>query len=69
MPVKEIKHLVPAVDCLLGAVIRTIPSKKCVAGAIVAMKLVVLAVLLQFRLGLVHMFGRRIGVFIPKQTQ
>jgi len=43
MLVQEGKDLVPAVDRLLGAVIRTIMRKERVAGAVVAMKLVVLA--------------------------
>jgi hypothetical protein len=40
-----------------------------VAGAVVAVELVILAVFLQFRLGLVDMFGRRVGVFIAEQAQ
>src|SRR5262249_34107878 len=43
MPVKEVKHLMPSVDRLLGAVIRTIMRKERMAGAVIAVELVVLA--------------------------
>ena len=69
MPVKEVKDLVPAIDRLLGAVIRAIVRKKRMAGAVVAVELVIFAVLLQFRLGLVDVLWRRVGVFIAEQTQ
>src|ERR1700746_1153279 len=69
MTVEEIKDLVPSIDRLLGAVIRAIPGKESVAGAVVAVELVILAVLLQFRRGVVAMVGRRVGVFIPEQAQ
>jgi hypothetical protein len=40
-----------------------------VAGAVVAVELVILAVLLQFRLGLVDVLRGRVGVFIAEQAQ
>src|SRR5438045_2165320 len=53
MPVKEVKDLVPAVDRLLGPVIRPVPREEGVAGAVVAVELIVLPGALQSLFGLV----------------
>src|SRR5579859_3091903 len=52
--VEEGKDLAPAIHCLLLPVERPIVVKEAVAGAIVAMELVVLTVLLELRLVRVH---------------
>ena len=68
MPVKEIKDLMPAVDRLLGAVIRTIMRKERMAGAVIAVELIVLAQPLQFGLGPVDLVGCGVRIFVAEQA-
>src|SRR6266702_3444891 len=58
MLLEEFQDLTPAVHRLLLAIERAIVIEEAVAGAIVAMELVVLAVLFQFRLVGVHVGWR-----------
>ena len=69
MLVEKGKDLVPAVDRLLRPVIRAIMRKKRVAGAVIPVEFVILAVLLQLRLGAVDLVGRRVRVLVAEQTQ
>src|SRR5262245_1887193 len=61
---EEREHLTPCVHRLLGAVERPVPVIEPVAGAVVAMELVGLAVLLQRGLVLVHLLGARRAVVV-----
>src|ERR1700758_1578052 len=47
---EEREDLVPAIDSLFRAVIRAIPREERVAGSVIAVELVILAVLFQLRL-------------------
>jgi len=58
---------VPAVDRLLRAVIRPVPREEGVAGAVVAVELIVLAGALQSLFGLVDVLRRGIGIFVPNR--
>ena len=69
MLVKEGEHLVPAIDRLLRAVIWPITRKEGMAGAVIAVELVILAVFLQFRLGAVDLIGRRVRILVAEQSQ
>src|SRR5260370_8184728 len=64
---KEGKDFLPAVLCLLRPIVRAVPRKECVSRAVVTVEFVVLAEPLQRRFRAVHMFWRRVGVFIPHQ--
>src|SRR5215210_6387314 len=59
---EEGEHLAPAIHCLLGPVEWPVPIKNAVAGAVVAVELVHLAVLLELGLVLVHLLGARLAV-------
>src|SRR5258705_6353929 len=61
--------LVPAIDRLLDAVAGPLGGEEAVAGAVIAMELVSLAELLQYRLGAVDMVGRGVLVVIAEQAQ
>src|SRR6201996_7496612 len=65
----EREHLAPAVHGLLGPVERPVPIEEAVAGAVIAMELVVLAVLLQLGLVLVDLLGARRAVVIAEQAE
>src|SRR5262249_42060315 len=67
--VEEIKDLVPAVDCLFGAVIRAIMRKERGARTVIAMDLVFLAEPLQLRLVAVDLIGCGVRIFIAEQAQ
>ena len=58
MLMEEAKDLVPAVDRLLGPVVGAIMGEERMAGTIVAVEFVILAVFLQLRLGTVDLVGR-----------
>src|SRR5687768_13752264 len=64
MIAEEREHLAPAIHRRLGPVERPVPIPDAVAGAVVAMELVGLAVLLELGLVLVHLFwaGRAVVV-------
>ena len=66
---EEIKDLVPAVDRLLGPVVRAIMRKERVSGAIIAVELVVLAEPLQLRFVAIDLIGRRVRVFVAKEAE
>src|SRR6516162_2779620 len=66
---QEAEHLLPAVQRLLDAVGRPVVIEEAVAGAVVAVELIVLAVLLQFGLVLVDLFWRWRPVFVAKEAE
>src|SRR5215203_6209622 len=61
---EEGEDLAPAIHRLLGSVKRPVPIPDAVAGSVVAVKLVGLAVLLQRSLMLVHLLGARRAIFL-----
>src|ERR1700745_40953 len=63
------EYLAPAVHRLLGPVQRPVPIEEAVAGAVVAMKLVILAVLLQLGLVLFHLLGAWRTIVIAEQAE
>src|SRR3984957_5761565 len=65
----EREHLLPAVERLLDAVGRAVVIEKAVAGAVIAMELVVIAGLLQLGLGLVDLFRGRGAGFVAEETE
>src|SRR5215472_14855138 len=65
----EGEHLAPAVHALLGPVQRPVPVEEAVAGAVIAVELVILAVLLQFGLVLVYLLGAWRAVLIAEQAE
>src|SRR5262249_17040075 len=67
--VEEVKHLVPAIDCLLGPVIWAVMRKKRVAGAVITVELVVLAKPLKLCLVTVDVIRRRVRVFIAEEAE
>src|SRR5207248_7559150 len=69
MLAEEGEHLAPAIHRLLGPVERPVPIEEAVAGAIVAVELVHLAVLLELSLVLVHLLGARRAVVIAEQAE
>src|SRR6516162_11152608 len=69
MLAEEGEHLAPAIHRLLGPVQRPVPIEEAVAGAVVAMEFVILAVLLQLGLVLVHLFGARCAIVIAEQAE
>src|SRR5712664_1175655 len=66
MLAEESEHLAPAIHGLLGPVERPVPIPDAVAGAVVAVELVRLAVLLELGLVLVHLLGARRTVVIAE---
>src|SRR5438067_13880964 len=69
MLLKEVQYFAPAVHRLLLAVERSVVIEEAVAGAIVAMELVVLAVLLELGLMHVHVGRGRPLVIVAEETQ
>src|SRR5947209_3738844 len=69
MPAEEIENLAPAVHGLLGTVERAVPVEEAVAGAIVAVELVALALLLQLGLMLVHLLGAWRAVVVAENAE
>src|ERR1043165_5853738 len=65
---EEREHLAPGVHRLLAAVERPVPIIEAVAGAVVAVEFVGLAVLLQRRLMLVHLLGARRAVVVAEDA-
>src|SRR3954470_1329382 len=65
---EERQHLCPAVHRGFGPVERAVPVPDAVAGAVVAIELVTLAVLLELRLVLVHLLGRRRAVVVAEDA-
>src|ERR1700676_1773065 len=62
------KHLAPAIHRLLHPVERTVPIPDAMAGAVVAVELVRLAVFLEFGLVLVDLLGARRAVVIAEDA-
>src|SRR5689334_22424400 len=69
MLAEEAKNLAPGIHALLGPVQRPVPVEEAVAGAVIAMEFVGLAVPLQLRLVLVDLFWRRRAVVIAKDAE
>ena len=69
MLVEEGEHLLPAVGGLFGAVGDARGVEEGVAGAVVAVELVVLAELLQHRLGAVDLIGVRVLVVVAEDAE
>src|SRR5438105_15833199 len=66
MLAEEGEHLAPAIHCLLGSVEWSVPIEDAVAGTVVAVELVHLAVLLELGLVLVHLLGARRAVVVAE---
>src|SRR5437763_9667170 len=66
---EEGEHFGPAVHCLLLAVCRSVVIEEAVAGAVVAVELVVLALLLQLFLVFINIRGRWSLVVIAEQPE
>src|SRR5207248_3185285 len=69
MLLQERPHLLPAVERLLDAVGRPVVIEEAVAGAVVAVELVILAGLLELGLVLVHLLRGRRTVLIAEQAE
>src|ERR1700754_3098612 len=69
MLAEERKRLGPAVHGLLGPVQRPVPIVEAVAGAVIAVELVGLAVLLQLGLVLVDLLRARRAIVIAEQAE
>src|SRR6478672_8300338 len=69
MLVEEGKHPAPAVHCLLGPVEWSVPIEDAVAGSVVAIELVHLAVLLELGLVLVHLLGARRAIVVAEYAE
>src|SRR5262249_31055177 len=65
---EESEHLAPTIHRLVGAVERSVPIEDTVAGTVVAVKLVGLAVLLELGLVLVHLLGARRAVVVAEDA-
>src|SRR5579862_9633997 len=66
---EEGEDLLPGVHRLLGPVDRPVVVDEAVAGPVVPVELVVLAVPLQLRLVLVHLRGRGVGVVVAEDPE
>src|SRR6516164_5307268 len=66
MLAEEGEHLAPAIHRLFRPIEWPVPIEDAVAGTIVAVELVRLAVLFQFRLVLVDLFGRRRPIVVAE---
>src|SRR5207248_11129819 len=66
---QERPDLLPAVERLLDAVGRAVIIEEPVPGAVIAVELVVLAVLLEFGLVLVDLLRSRSAVFVAEDTE
>src|ERR1700694_6024331 len=69
MLAEEGEYLAPAIHCLLGPIERPVPIEEAVAGAVVAMELVSLAVILEFGLVLVHLLRARCAIVVAEQAK
>src|SRR6266851_1677809 len=69
MLAEEGEHFAPAIHCLLGPVEWPVPIEDAVAGTIVAVELVHLAVLLELGLVLVHVLGARRAVVVTEYAE
>src|ERR1700694_4427130 len=69
MLAEEGEHLAPAFHCLLGPVKRPVPIEDAMAGTVVAVELVHLAVLLELGLVLVHLLGARRAVVVAEYAK
>src|SRR5882757_365456 len=69
MLAEEGEYLAPAIHGLLGPVERPVPIEEAVAGTVVAMELVRLAVLLEFGLVLVHLLRARRAILVAEQAE
>src|SRR6185312_13411653 len=69
MLAEEGEHLAPAIHGLLGPVQWPVPVEEAVAGTVVAVELVVLAMLLQLGLVLVDLLGARRAIVIAEKSQ
>src|SRR5262245_56343515 len=65
---EEGKHLAPAIHRLFGSVERPVPIEDAVAGTVVTVELVRLAVFFEFGLVLVHLLGARSTVVVAKNA-
>src|SRR5690349_20066472 len=65
---EEREDLAPRVHRLFGAIERPMPVIEAVAGAVVAIELIGLAVLLQLGLVLVHLLGARRAILIAEDA-
>jgi hypothetical protein len=68
MLAEEGEDLAPAIHCLLGSVKWPVPIPDAVAGSVVAVELVRLAVLLERSLMLVHLLGARRAIFVAEDA-
>src|SRR5262245_39695754 len=69
MLAEEGEHLAPAIHGLLGPIERPVPIEDAVTGAVVAVKLVLLAVLLELGLVLVHLLRARRPVVVAEYAE
>src|SRR5260370_16453053 len=69
MLAEEGDHFDPAIHCLLGPVEWPVPIEDAVAGSVVAVELVHLAVLLELGLVLVHVLGARRAVVVTEYAE
>src|SRR5688500_5436961 len=68
MLAKEGEHLAPAIHCLLGSIEWPVPIEDAVAGTVVAIELVHLAVLLELGLVLVHLLRARRAIVVAEDA-
>src|ERR1700680_1832684 len=66
---EEGPYLVPAIHRLLGPIERPVPIEEAVAGTVVAVELIILAVLFEFGLVLVHLLGARCAIIVAEQAE
>ena len=69
MPFEESKNLLPAIQCLFGPIRVAAGVEERMPGAVVAMEFVILAEALEYRLGPVHLIGRRVGVVVTENAK
>src|ERR1700692_2892697 len=69
MLAEEGEDLAPAIHRLLGPIERPVPIEEAVAGTVVAMELVFLAVLLELGLVLVHLLRARCAILVAEQAE
>src|SRR5712671_775644 len=69
MLAEEGEHFAPAIHCLLRPVEWPVPIEDAVAGTVVAVELVHLAVLLELGLVLVHLLGARRAVVVAEYAE
>src|SRR5713101_3706050 len=69
MLAEEGEHLAPAIHCLLGPVEWPVPIEDAVAGTIVAVELVHLAVFLELGFVLIHLLGTRRAVVVTEYAE